>query len=244
MKQISYFKMSNEDSVMGKENLLIIEDDIDLSNVMRDFLSNDGYQIKQAFSGNEGLEMLQKLEPDLIILDIMLPGIDGIEVCKKIREDRYIPIIIISAKKSDYDKVLALGVGADDYLTKPFSQIELVARVKSHLRRATNFPSVNSAKSRKKTFGKLSINSASYEVVVDGKRIDFSPKEFQLLNFLSDNPTQVFTKEQLINQVWGYTEFIDENTIAVYIGRIREKLARVHVEYIKTVWGVGYRWES
>ena len=229
---------------MANEKILIIEDDIDLSNVMRDFLSNDGYQIKQAFSGNEGLEMLQKLEPDLIILDIMLPGIDGIEVCKKIREDRYVPIIIISAKKSDYDKVLALGVGADDYLTKPFSQIELVARVKSHLRRATNFLPVKSEKSTNKIFGQFSINSASYEVVVDGKRIDFSPKEFQLLDFLSDHPAQVFTKEQLIDQVWGYTEFIDENTIAVYIGRIREKLARVHVELIKTVWGVGYRWES
>ena len=232
---------------MANEKILIIEDDIDLSNVMRDFLSNDGYQIKQAFSGNEGLKMLQKLEPDLIILDIMLPGIDGIEVCKKIREDRYVPIIIISAKKSDYDKVLALGVGADDYLTKPFSQIELVARVKSHLRRATNFQPANSAKSAlsaKKIFGQLSIDSTSYGVTVAGKRIDFSPKEFQLLDFLSDHPTQVFTKEQLIDQVWGYTEFIDENTIAVYIGRIREKLAREHVECIKTVWGVGYRWES
>jgi len=229
---------------MANEKILIIEDDIDLSNVMRDFLSSDGYQTKQAFSGNEGLEILLNLEVDLIILDIMLPGIDGIEVCKKIREDRYVPIIIISAKKSDYDKVLALGVGADDYLTKPFSQIELVARVKSHLRRATNFQPGNSAKSTKKTFGLLCINSTSYEVVVDGKRIDFSPKEFQLLDFLSNNPMQVFTKEQLIDKVWGYTEFIDENTIAVYIGRIREKLAREHVEFIKTVWGVGYRWES
>jgi len=229
---------------MVNEKILIIEDDIDLSNVMSDFLSNDGYQIKQAFSGTKGLEMLPKLDVDLIILDIMLPGIDGIEVCKKIREDRFVPIIIISAKKSDYDKVLALGVGADDYLTKPFSQIELVARVKSHLRRATDFLPAKSAKSANKIFGQLSINSASYEVTVDGKRIDFSPKEFQLLDFLSDNPSQVFTKEQLINQVWGYTEFIDENTIAVYIGRIREKLARERVEYIKTVWGVGYRWES
>jgi len=229
---------------MANEKILIIEDDIDLSNIMRDFLSNDGYQTNQAFSGNKGIEMLQKQEADLIILDIMLPGIDGIEVCKKIREDRYVPIIIISAKKSDYDKVLALGVGADDYLTKPFSQIELVARVKSHLRRATNFTLANSAKSMKKTFGQLSINSTSYEVAVDGKCIDFSPKEFQLLDFLSEHPSQVFTKEQLIDQVWGYTEFIDENTIAVYIGRIREKLSREHVEFIKTVWGVGYRWES
>jgi DNA-binding response OmpR family regulator len=229
---------------MANEKVLIIEDDIDLSNVMKDFLSNDGYQIGQAFAGDKGLDMLQELEPDLVILDIMLPGIDGIGVCKKIREERYVPIIIISAKNSDYDNVLALGVGADDYLTKPFSQIELVARVKSHIRRATNFVPAVSAKSRAKVFGKLSINSSSYEVIIDGKVIDFSPKEFQLLDFLSDHPTQVFTKDQLINQVWGYTEFIDDNTIAVYVGRIREKLAREHVENIKTVWGVGYRWES
>jgi len=229
---------------MANEKVLIIEDDIALSNIMRDFLCNDGYDIRQEFAGDKGLDMLQKFEPDLVILDIMLPGIDGIEVCKKIRLDRYIPIIIISAKNSDYDKVLALGVGADDYLTKPFSQIELVARVKSHIRRVTSFVVAKSAKSRAKVFGKLSIDNSSYEVVVDGKSIDFSPKEFQLLDFLSDNPSQVFTKDQLINQVWGYTEFIDENTIAVYIGRIREKLAKEHVEYIKTVWGVGYRWES
>jgi len=229
---------------VANEKILIIDDDIDLSNVMRDFLSNDGYQTRQAFAGNEGLIMLQKFEADLIILDIMLPGIDGIEICKKIREDRYIPIIIISAKKSDYDKVLALGVGADDNLTKPFSQIVLVARVKSHLRRATHFLPASSAKGTKKVFGKLCINSTTYEVIVDSKRIDFSPKEFQLLDFLSSHPNQVFTKDQLIDQVWGYTEFIDENTIAVYVGRIREKLAREHVEFIKTVWGVGYRWES
>ncbi|HKL99656.1 MAG TPA: response regulator transcription factor [Mobilitalea sp.] len=229
---------------MANERVLIIEDDIDLSNVMRDFLSNDGYQIFQAFAGDKGLDLLNKQEPDLVILDIMLPGLDGIGVCKKIREDRHVPIIIISAKNTDYDKVLALGVGADDYLTKPFSQIELVARVKSHIRRVTDFASVGNAKSTKKVFGKLVIDSSSYVVTIDGRSIDFSPKEFQLLDFLSDNPAQVFTKDQLINQVWGYTEFIDDNTIAVYVGRVREKLAREKVEYIKTVWGVGYRWES
>ncbi len=229
---------------MADEKILIIEDDIDLSNIMRDFLSNDGYKINQAFNGSEGLDMTKKFEPDLVILDIMLPEIDGIEVCKKIRENSYFPIIIISAKKSDYDKVLALGVGADDYLTKPFSQIELVARVKSHIRRSTSFVQAGSTKNAKKKFGSLIIDSSSYEVLVDGKNIDFSPKEFQLLDFLSNHPSQVFTKEQLINQVWGYTEFIDDNTIAVYVGRIREKLAKENVEYIKTVWGVGYRWES
>lgn len=227
-----------------KETILVIEDDIDLSNVMRDFIANDGFEVIQAFNGRDGLSLLEKHNPALVVLDIMLPGIDGIGVCKKIREDKHLPIIIISAKNTDYDKVLALGVGADDYMTKPFSQIELVARIKSHLRRVTQFiPNQNNQLKHEKRFGDLVIHSDSYEVLVKGESIEFSPKEFQVLDFLSDHPGQVFTKEQIINQVWGYTEFIDDNTIAVYIGRIREKLAKASSEYIKTVWGVGYRWE-
>lgn len=132
-----------------KETILIIEDDIDLSNVMKDFIANDGYDVRQAFTGTEGLRMLEDCEPALVVLDIMLPGIDGIAVCKKIREEKHLPIIIISAKNSDYDKVLALGVGADDYMTKPFSQIELVARIKSHLRRVTQFIPVQERNKRK-----------------------------------------------------------------------------------------------
>lgn len=228
-----------------KETILVIEDDIDLSNVMKDFIANEGYDVRQAFTGTDGLRMLKDCEPALVVLDIMLPGIDGISVCKKIREEKHLPIIIISAKNSDYDKVLALGVGADDYMTKPFSQIELVARVKSHLRRVTQFiPVKTKDKRREKCFGSLKICSDSYEVTIDGKEIEFSPKEFQVLDFLSDYPSQVFTKEQIINQVWGYSDFIDDNTIAVYIGRIREKLVKEKACYIKTVWGVGYKWEG
>lgn len=228
-----------------KETILIIEDDIDLSNVMKDFIANDGYDVRQAFTSADGLRMLKDCEPALVVLDIMLPGIDGIAVCKKIREERHLPIIIISAKNSDYDKVLALGVGADDYMTKPFSQIELVARIKSHLRRVTQFiPSQAKEKRREKCFGSLKIFSDSYEVTVDGKTIELSPKEFQVLDFLSDYPYQVFTKDQIISRVWGYSDFIDDNTIAVYIGRIREKLVKEEACYIKTVWGVGYKWEG
>lgn len=227
-----------------KETILIIEDDIDLSNVMKDFIANEGYDVRQAFTGIDGLRMLKDCEPALVVLDIMLPGIDGIVVCKKIREENHLPIVIISAKNSDYDKVLALGVGADDYMTKPFSQIELVARIKSHLRRVTQFIPVQAKdKRREKCFGRLKIYSDSYEVTVEGKVIDFSPKEFQVLDFLSEYPSQVFTKDQIISRVWGYSDFIDDNTIAVYIGRIREKLVKENAHYIKTVWGVGYKWE-
>lgn len=231
-----------------KEKILIIEDDIDLSNVMKDFIANEGYEVVQAHTGKEGIKQLEECEPSLIVLDIMLPELDGISVCKQVRETRQLPIIIISAKNTDYDKVLALGVGADDYMTKPFSQIELVARIKSHLRRVTQFLDYKEDKKEQeehaKRFGDLSIDSKAYEVKVAGKHIEFSPKEFQVLDFLSDHPSQVFTKEQIISQVWGYSEFIDDNTIAVYVGRIREKLLKEKMDCIKTVWGVGYKWDS
>ncbi len=230
---------------MNQGKILVVEDDQELSNVINVFLSNEGYQVEQAFSGREGLESLGKETPLLVILDIMLPGIDGISICKRIRETDNIPIIIISAKNTDTDKVLALGMGADDYLTKPFSQVELVARVKSHIRRVTVLSgSDHDNNRRKKEFGPLVIDSTSYEVTVDGVSIELSPKEFQLLDYLSDHPAQVFSKHQLLEQLWGSSEYVDDNTIAVYIGRVREKLAKEKIQYIKTVWGVGYKWES
>lgn len=230
---------------MSEGKILVIEDDIDLSNVMQVFLANDGFEVVQAYSGREGLEAVEREKPLLIILDIMLPGIDGISICKRVREEYSIPIIIISAKNTDTDKVLALGVGADDYLTKPFSQVELVARVKSHIRRATVLSASETNKGQsKKVFGALVIDASSYEVTVNGKSISMSPKEFLLLDFLSDHPAQVFTKHQILDHLWGCSEYVDDNTIAVYVGRIREKLAKEKIDYIKTVWGVGYKWES
>ncbi|MDD5935146.1 MAG: response regulator transcription factor, partial [Clostridiales bacterium] len=223
---------------MSQGKILVIEDDIDLSNVMQVFLSNDGFEVVQAYTGSEGLEAVKTQQPLLIILDIMLPGIDGISICKRIREVDNIPIIVISAKNTDTDKVLALGVGADDYLTKPFSQVELVARVKSHIRRATVLSASEKEKGQaKKVFGTLVIDPVSYEVTVNGKAISLSPKEFLLLDYLSDHPSQVFTKHQILDHIWGCSEYVDDNTIAVYVGRIREKLAKEKIDYIKTVWG-------
>lgn len=228
---------------------MIIEDDKDLSAVTALFLKNEGFDVIQAYDGKEGLDLLASSKVNLVILDIMLPNQDGIAVCQKIRENNQVPIIITSSKKTDYDKVLALGVGADDYMTKPFSQIELVARVKSHLRRCTEFTSESGNHEQKDTsrmiqVGQLCIYQDNYKVTVEGNDIEFSPKEFELLAFLASHPNQVFSKEQLMNQVWGYAEYLDTNTIAVYIGRIREKLVQNGVDCIKTVWGVGYRWES
>lgn len=233
---------------MANEKILIVEDDIDLSGVMKDYLVKEGFEVRQAFGGKVGMDYADTYLPSLIILDIMLPQVDGIEVCRNIRLRSHAPIIIISAKSSDYDKIVSLGVGADDYLTKPFSLIELVARVKSHLRRFISFTGEHNSTSitpdAKRSCGRLIIDSKSFTVTAGEKDISFTSKEFKLLDYLSKHPNTVFSKEQLMDSVWGFTEFIDENTIAVYIGRIREKLAREGLDYIKTVWGVGYKWES
>lgn len=228
---------------MSNEKILIVEDDFDLSGVMRDYLKNDGYEVKQAFNGRDAIEISKTFQPALIILDIMLPHVDGIEVCRTVRQTSHAPILIVSAKSSDTDKLLSLGVGADDYLTKPFSLIELVARVKAHIRRFTSFNVIPTSSIEERTFGKLIIDTKSYRVTAEGKEIALTSKEFKLLDFLSSNPSQVFSKEQLANHVWGYSEYIDDNTIAVYVGRLREKLKASDACYIKTVWGVGYKFE-
>ncbi|MDD5934029.1 MAG: response regulator transcription factor [Clostridiales bacterium] len=232
---------------MANEKVLVIEDDVALNNVMCDYLNNEGFEVIHEFSGKAGLASAIEREPALIVLDIMLPQMDGIEVCRNIRIHSHAPIIIISAKSSDYDKIVSLGVGADDYLTKPFSMVELVARVKSHVRRYTTFHSsqlgVEPSLSKKRTYGPLTIDPVSYTATVNGVEIKFAVKEFKLLDYLSQHPSMVFTKDQLIDNVWGYNEYLDDNTIAVYIGRLREKLAKEGINPIRTVWGVGYKWE-
>lgn len=238
------------------EKIVLIEDDRDLSKVISAYLVKEGYEVCIAYDGYEGIELVAREKPLLILLDIMLPKVDGLEVCRNIRSDSVAPIIIISAKNTDMDKMVSLGIGADDYLTKPFSLLELGARVKSHLRRYTTFQQVianqtemdnkECNKEQPKTyreFGKLRIDPISYKVTVEGQEIAFTAREFKLLDFMSAHAGQVFTKEQLMDQVWGYSEFIDNNTITVYIGRLREKLAKYQVCYIKTVWGVGYKFE-
>lgn len=227
-----------------KERVLLVEDDSDLSGIIKAFLTKEGYEVKCAYNGIDGIELARSFKPTLILLDIMIPNVDGIEVCHNIRTHSHAPIIIISAKNSEMDKLLSLGIGADDYLTKPFSLIEMGARIKSHIRRYTSF---NQGAQIKETevisYGDIEIDSKSYKVTVKGNEIEFTSKEFKLLEFLSQHPSQVFSKEQLMDQVWGYTDYVDQNTITVYIGRVREKLTKGGACYIKTVWGVGYKWE-
>lgn len=231
---------------MANEKILVIEDDKDLNEIICGYLTKENYIVKKAFDGNTGIQMAKDFSPELILLDIMLPKTDGAEVCRVIRTFSNVPIMIISAKGEDMDKLLLLGLGADDYLIKPFSLVELGARVRSHLRRFTTLGgAVNSNVStdNKRVMGEVMIDPVCHSVTVCGHNVELTSKEFKLLDFLSQHPSQVFSKEQLIDNVWGYTEYIDLNTITVYVGRLREKLSAYGPCYIKTIWGVGYKWE-
>lgn len=227
---------------MDGEKILIVEDDSDLANLINDYLRIDGFIGVIAVDGKKALDICSKGEFSLVILDIMLPEIDGITVCRKIRETTNVPIIMLSAKSGEMDKILSLGVGADDYMTKPFSPMELLARVKAHLRRQ-NFVSKMHLEEDVIDYGKLKIYSKSYKVLIEEKEIVLTTKEFQILDFFSKHSGQVFTKEQLYDGVWGCSEYMDENTIAVYVKRLRGKLGDIGQKSIKTVWGVGYKWE-
>ena len=226
---------------MAGETILLIEDDKELQEIISGFLKKEGYQVIQAFDGEEGIK-LAKENPTLILLDLMLPKADGFEVCREVRTKSVAPIMIISAKNSEMDKMLSLGIGADDYIEKPFSMLELLARIKSHIRRYTSFSKPLEDNNRI-VVGEVEIDTLSYRVWVCGNEIELTTREFQLLHYLASNPSRVFSKEQLLDAVWGCTEYIDENTITVYVGRIREKMVRAGACYIKTVWGAGYKWE-
>ena len=231
---------------MANEKILIIEDNEELVEIMVNFLKSDNYVTRSATNGEAGIQAAKAFSPQLIILDIMLQKVDGIEVLRTIRTVSNVPIMIISAKSEDTDKLLLLGIGADDYLTKPFSLIELGARVRSNLRRFTTLGSETAPKDNGeglRSYGEITIDVACHRVTVRGKEVELTSKEFKLLDFFTLHPSQVFSKEQLIDSVWGYSEYIDLNTITVYVGRLREKLALDGKCYIKTVWGVGYKWE-
>ncbi len=221
--------------------ILVIEDDNDLGNLIKDYLEIDGFQVLIANDGLKGVELANDPMIKLIILDIMLPLLDGVEVCKRIRTISKMPILMLSAKSGEMDKILTLGVGADDYMTKPFSPMELVARVKAHIRRYTSFSS--DTLSDVKQFGDLIVDSKAYKALLNNVEVPLTSKEFQILDFFTSNPSQVFSKSQVYESVWGYSEYMDENTIAVYVKRLREKLGEYGEKSIKTIWGVGYKWE-
>ena len=220
---------------------LVIEDDKNIAELLRLYLEKDGFEVTIASDGGTGLRAAGEVEPDVILLDIMLPVMDGWQVCKEIRRSSQVPIIMLTAKGETYDKVTGLEMGADDYVTKPFEVKELIARIHAVMRRADG---AAAPVEKKLVYDKLVINLDSYELIVNGKKIDMSPKEMELLYHLAASPNRVFTRNQLLDEVWGFDYFGDSRTVDVHIKRLREKLEGVSEQWsLKTVWGVGYKFE-
>ena len=219
------------------QTVLVVEDETSIASFVALYLKNAGYRVQTAGTGQEALDALSHDRPDLVILDLMLPDIDGIEVCRRIRRGSDLPILMLTARDEDVDKIIGLEVGADDYLTKPFNPRELVARVKSILRRAV--PERREPQERQLTHGPLQIDAGRREVHVDGKEVQLAPKEFDLLWELLDHRGLVLTRDQLLERVWGYTFAGDTRTVDVHVRQLRRKLG--DASPIVTVWGVGYK---
>ena len=220
--------------------VLIVEDDNNIAELLHLYLEKEGFETTVAADGMAGVEMFRSFCPDLVLLDIMLPLMDGWAVCRKIREESKVPIIMLTAKGETGDKVSGLEMGADDYIVKPFEMKEVLARIHAVMRRFGG----EETDSKHLTFDKLSINLDSYELMVDGKRVDTPPKELELLYHLASSPNRVYTRNQLLDEVWGFDYFGDSRTVDVHIKRLREKLEGVSESWcLKTVWGVGYKFE-
>ena len=225
--------------------ILIIEDEEAIADLEKDYLELSGFEVKICNTGDEGLQTALREEFDLIVLDLMLPGLDGFEVCKKIREEKNIPIIMVSAKKEDIDKIRGLGLGADDYITKPFSPSELVARVKAHLARYDRLVGSSNKNNDVIEIRGIRIDKTARRVIVDGEEKAFTGKEFDLLTFLAEHPNHVYTKEELFREIWDMDSIGDIATVTVHIKKIREKIEfdSAKPQYIETIWGVGYRFK-
>ena len=223
-----------------KGKILVVDDDIHICELVKLYLEKEEFEVVTAHDGGEGLEKFKSCNPNLVFLDIMLPVMDGLQLCREIRRINNTPIIMLSAKGETFDKVLGLELGADDYIVKPFEPKELLARVKAMLRRSsTHEETVNQY-----AYNDLSVNISDYTVVFRGKELEMPPKEIELLYFLASHPNKVFTREQLLEQVWGFEYFGDSRTVDVHIKRIREKMPEPEGWSIKTVWGIGYKFEG
>jgi DNA-binding response OmpR family regulator len=234
---------------MEKQRILIVDDDENIAELISLYLIKECFTTEIAYSGKDALRLVNTFNPQLILLDIMLPDIDGYEVCTEIRKTKQTPIIMLSAKGEVFDKVLGLKLGADDYMIKPFDSNELVARVKAVLRRSTSIPEQTSIALQTDYQGEyveydnLLINITNYMVIFEGRQIDMPPKELELLYFLASKPNQVFTRDQLLDRLWGYDYIGDSRTVDVHIKRVREKLNEKYNWSIATVWGKGYKFE-
>ena len=225
--------------------ILIIEDEESIAELEKDYLELSGFEVETEKRGDEGLRRALSEDVDLIILDLMLPEMDGFEICRRIREKKNIPILMVSAKKDDIDKIRGLGLGADDYMTKPFSPSEMVARVKAHLARYERLINSNVKENDIVEIRGIKIDKTARRVWVNGEEKNFTTKEFDLLTFLAENPNHVFTKEELFREIWDMESIGDIATVTVHIKKIREKveLDTAKPQYIETIWGVGYRFK-
>lgn len=226
---------------MAKYKILVADDDPNICELLRLYLEKEGYEAVIASNGEEAVSLFLKSSPDLVLLDIMMPKLDGWQTCKRIRETSDCPIIMLTAKGEVFDRVLGLDLGADDYIVKPFDTKEVIARIKAVLRRTAS-PAEPEVK--EVSYDKLIINLTNYELWVDGKQIDTPPKELELIYHLASNPNRVFTRDQLLDEIWGYDYYGDSRTVDVHVKRLREKLEGVSDKWaLKTVWGVGYKFE-
>lgn len=235
-----------EGKIMATEKILVVDDDNNICELLRLYLEKEGYAVSLAHTGMQAVRMFTEQQPDLMLLDIMLPELDGWQVCREVRKNSNKPIIMLTAKGETFDKVLGLELGADDYITKPFEAKEVLARIKAVLRRTSNAVQAEPAEKIKQvSYDNLTINLTNYELTVKGKRVEAPPKEMELLYHLASNPNRVYTRDQLLDEVWGFEYYGDSRTVDVHIKRIREKLEDVSDKWeLRTVWSVGYKFET
>ena len=223
-------------------SVLVVEDDKNIADLLQLYLEKEGYAVTIANDGGQGLEKFRAIRPDLVLLDVMMPVMDGWTLCRTIRQESQTPVIMLTAKSETDDKVTGLKSGADDYITKPFEMREVLARIEAVLRRADRGEPENNP--RRLSFDKLTIDMEAFELIIDGKKTDAPPKEMELLFYLASSPNRVYTRNQLLDEVWGFDYFGDSRTVDVHVKRLREKLEGVSEKWsLKTVWGVGYKFE-
>ena len=225
--------------------ILVVDDDLHICELLKLYLENENYTVYVANDGQSAVDIFAAKAPDLVLLDIMLPKMDGWQVCREIRKSSSVPIIMLSAKGETFDKVLGLELGADDYVTKPFEAKEVTARIKAVLRRTKGDGDSSAAEKKTVIYDKLEINIVNYELKVNGVAVDTPPKELELIYHFASNPNRVYTRDQLLDEVWGFDYYGDSRTVDVHVKRLREKLEGVSEQWaLKTVWGVGYKFET
>lgn len=233
---------------MAERKILVVDDDQNINELIGLYFAKEGYEVESVLHGNQAIPAFHRVQPDLIILDLMLPGMDGYDICREIRKESQVPIIMLTARGETLDKVVGLELGADDYVQKPFEPSELVARVKAVLRRSEQRPeSAEKENPERVEFEGLVVDKARYTVEIAGHPVEMPPKELELLFFLASHPNRVFTREQLLGNVWGYDFFGESRTVDVHVKRIREKIDALDADLpwsIKTVWGVGYKFDN